>query len=58
MAWNCHGAVGQTEGAMKMDSVISDVKEENRVLLREKVNDQKTVINLQNQIIVKNVAEL
>ena len=51
-------AVVHIEGAFTLHSIIADVKEKNRVLLKEKVDDQKTVIKLQNELMNKKDSEL
>ena len=47
-------AVAQINGAMKLESEFSQLKDENRSLLAEKVVDQKVVIDLQIKQIIKN----
>ena len=51
-------AVAQINGAMKLESEFSQLKDENRSLLAEKVVDQKVVIDLQNKLIIKNDQEI
>ena len=43
---------------MKLESEFSQLKDENRSLLAEKVVDQKVVIDLQNKLIIKNDQEI
>ena len=46
-------AANQIQGAMDLESQICSADVENRTLLKEKVDDQKTIIQLQSQLIEK-----
>lgn len=51
-------AADQLNGAIKLESNLSQAQEENRALLAEKVSDQKVVIDLQNKLITSKDQEI